>query len=121
MRYILLAILLFSNSLYAGDIATERTQVATSAIIGFIHNINQEIQEFSDQISKFEEQAASRFKPKAWLDVDAMDDLFEIYGHIEQVVQEGEALAHTAANTWNAPVLWSSQTVRFSLADRSPK
>ena len=86
----------------AGDIATERTQVATSAVIVAISQINDAIEGFTQEIRDFEERAQELLDLRNLADVDALRDLFEIYEDIAAVIQEGDAMAHNIADleTW---------------------
>ncbi len=52
-----LAALLSATTAHGGDIATERTQAATGAIIGMIQQINGKIQEATETIQLIEDTA----------------------------------------------------------------
>ncbi len=95
---VLLCLVLCVTPVYAGDIATERTQAATGVIIGYLTWINETISEYTDMIAEFEAAAYSLMEAADWFDVDAIDDVFAIYEDIEEVIQAGDALAHTAAD-----------------------
>ena len=95
MRAASIVIMLFLGPalVLAGDIATERTQATTMAIITAIRNINEGIEQFSGEIKALEEIAQRPFEDLD--DLTAVENLFEVFGQIEQAYEEGVALAHT--------------------------
>ena len=95
----LIVLMLTFASAQAGDIATERTQAASAALLTFLTDVNSQIQEFTDQIADFEEKAGVAMEAGDWIDVDAIDNVFEIFRGIEALIQEGDALAHTAQDS----------------------
>ena len=87
---------ILSGVALAGDIATERTQTATMGIITAIREINQGIEEFSQEIRDLEEKA---LKPVPRIeDLPGVEGVLEVFGQIEQAYEEGVALAHTIDN-----------------------
>jgi len=65
----------------------------------FIYDMNQKIAEFSELVSEYE-KTASKLKGLAdWSGVDSIDDVFDTYRQIEGVIQQGNAFAHSTANT----------------------
>lgn len=95
----LLVLVLATASAQAGDIATERTQAASAALLTFLTDVNSEIKDFTDKIADFEEQAGVIMEDGEWMDVDAIDTVFETFRGIESMIQEGDALAHTAQDS----------------------
>lgn len=95
----LLVLALASIGAQAGDIATERTQAASAALLTFLTDVNSQIKEFTDQIAEFEEDAGLVMEAGSWAEVDAIDNVFEIFRNIEAIIQEGDALAHTAQDS----------------------
>jgi len=95
------ASLVISLSAIAGDIATERTQAATGAVITTISQINAKIQEVTDLIHTIEGKA-NAVNPMAVLaTIPGVNDIFTIFDNIEAVITAGEGLAHTAADLEN--------------------
>ncbi len=99
MKRLITIFLVFSSCAQAGDIATERTQVVTAALLQYITQVNTEIEKFTKEIENFESKAALRLEPESLQEIDALDNVFAIYRDIEAMIQQGNALAHTAANT----------------------
>ncbi len=95
----LLVLVLATTSARAGDIATERTQAASAALLTFLTDVNSKIQEFTDQIAEFEENAGTVMEATEWEGVDALDNVFETFRGIEALIQQGDALAHTAQDS----------------------
>ena len=98
-RSALLVLMLATTGVKAGDIATERTQAASAALLTFLMDVNSQIKEFTDQIETFERQAGAVMEGDAWEGVDAIDNVFEIFRGIEALIQEGDALAHTGQDS----------------------
>lgn len=100
MKYLVVcsAMLMTSISATAGDIATERTQAATGAIITVISQINEKIKEVTEFISEIEGMA-NAVNPEALLrTIPGVDDIFTMFDDVQAVVSAGEGLAHSAAN-----------------------
>jgi len=100
VKYLILSsgLLMAAFTATAGDIATERTQAATGAVITVISQINREIQEVTDLIRGIEE-AANAVNPRALLNtIPGVDDIFTMFDDVQAVVSAGEGLAHSAAN-----------------------
>ena len=87
------ALVASAGSAHAGDIATERTQAATMAVITAIRNTNEAIEGFSKDIRALEDLAS--LKVRRIGDLPAVQDVFEVFSQIEQAYEEGVALAHT--------------------------
>ncbi len=80
----------------AGDIATERTQVATAAIIAEIQTVNEDIQAIEEGIKEFERQASILIDELPdFENLPGVEDVFTVLRQIEQVVIQGQALGHT--------------------------
>lgn len=94
MRWISIPLVLYGTVLHAGDIATERTQVATGAVIAAISEISAGIEEFTGRIEAFEDLAHQTLREQDLVDVDAFGDLFDTFEDIADVIQEGDAMAH---------------------------
>lgn len=91
-----LYIFAISSLVSAGDIATERTQAATGAIITTISQINREIQNITQTIRQVEEMANA---PHLLLNtIPGVNDIFTIFDNVEAVITAGEGLAHTATD-----------------------
>lgn len=97
MRYgIYIFLLVVSQGLKAGDIATERTQVATATIVEFIRQANEAIQKLETEISQLENKAALLVKDLPGSEaMPGVEDVFLVLTSLEQIVREGDALAHT--------------------------
>lgn len=97
MRNVLvITFMLITEVTIAGDIATERTQAATAAIVSLIRETNESIRYLEEEISLLEQRAASVITESPGYDtIPGVDEFFTILGGIEEVIEEGEALAHT--------------------------
>lgn len=90
--------MLYSISVTAGDIATERTQAATGAVITVISQINREIQRVSELINNVESMA-NAVNPEALLrTIPGVNDIFTMFDDVQAVIAAGEGLAHSAAD-----------------------
>ncbi len=94
----IISLSLMSPIVFAGDIATERTQAATGIIVAKIQEISNTISEAETAIKDFEQLAQNRIGALVGGDfslIPGVGDVFAILRNIETVVAEGEALAHT--------------------------
>ncbi len=103
MKHILLFLtaLLTATTASSGDIATERTQAATGAIIGMIQQINTQIQEVTGMIREIEEAANAADPRNQIKTLPGVADIFQIFNDVQAVVTAGEGLAHTAGTLEN--------------------
>ena len=93
-----LTLSLMAPGVFAGDIATERTQAATGVIVAKIQQISDTIAEAETAIKDYEELAQNRLGALIGGDfttIPGVGDVFAILRDIENVVKEGDALAHT--------------------------
>ncbi|MGJ8530072.1 P-type conjugative transfer protein TrbJ [Maritalea sp.] len=86
---------------FAGDIATERTQAATGVIVAKIQQISDTISTAEAAIQDYEKLANNKIGELLGNNfnlIPGVGDVFTILRNIEDVVREGEALAHTYAD-----------------------
>lgn len=99
MVFLRVAVLTFAicSASRAGDVATERTQAVTGLITAYISVINDAISTATDIIQQYEELAGLKetFENWDWEDLLESDEFFEIFGELEEVVRQGQALGHT--------------------------
>ena len=93
---LIIVMYLFTGSVVAGDIATERTQAATAALVTLMQQATDAIREIEEQIGVLEERAARHMHQLPGFDtLPSVDDVFLLLQSVEEVIEEGEALAHT--------------------------
>ena len=91
---------IISSQARAGDIATERTQAATLAIITLLQTATNEIQGIVGEIEALEEKAGELIAqiPGGIQDLPVVGDIFDLMDDIEQIIEAGTGLAYSANN-----------------------
>jgi len=90
--------LVINAPLKAGDIATETTQWANGAIMGTIRFISGTIRDLQAAIKEVEDLQA-KLNPQNVIDqIPGAQDVIDLLNQVEDVIQQGRALAHTSGN-----------------------
>ena len=94
---VVIAVVLFSGQLLAGDIATEKTQWANNLLLIAMQKLEEQMKEAQDQIEYFEGLAAKEFgeghELYTWVN-DVAGDL----ENVRNIYNDARAVAYTAQN-----------------------
>lgn len=96
---LLLAAMFVSTNIYSGDIATERTQAASSLILGGIQWATDALKTATQAIETWETRAADLInQATAGFQMLTADNVLALATELQPIIEAGEALAHTAAD-----------------------
>lgn len=82
---------------HGGDIATERTQWANGAIMTAIQQVSATIRDAQEAIAEIEDRMRTPLDAFDLLEIPDIQPIIDLLNQVEDVIAEGQALAHTSA------------------------
>ncbi len=91
----LIVVMTFSQPIFSGDIATERTQAANTVVLNWIRTAEVAIQTASERIQEFENLSHQLL---TWQNWPFVRDVLPLIDDAKNIVSEGQAIAYSMQN-----------------------